>query len=177
MQTILKALTSFYPTGNVETCGQTHTKSAGNGSLMRLAPVPLFYFNDLEKAVFFSGESSRITHASQVCIDTCRLFGGFIWQALHGASKDELFIFARSQVNEVKDIHPDIAGIAKGSFLQKNPPEIVATGYVTASLEAVLWAFAKADSFKEGAPAAINLGNDADTVGAIYGQLAGAYWG
>lgn len=176
-QTILKALTSYYRTGDVKKCGQTHTQSAGNGSLMRLAPIPLFYFNDIEKAVFFSGESSRTTHASQVCIDACRLFGGFIWQALHGASKDEIFVFAHAYANEDKNLHPDIASIANGSFLHKNPPEIVATGYVACSLEAALWAFAKADNFKDGALVAVNLGNDADTVGAIYGQLAGAYWG
>ena len=45
------------------------------------------------------------------------------------------------------------------------------------SLEAALWAFHRSDSFREGALRAVNLGNDADTTGAIYGQLAGAYFG
>lgn len=82
----------------------------------------------------FSGESSRATHTSQVCIDACRLFGGFIWQALHGANKDEFFVFAHAYTNENKNLHHDIAFIANDSFLYKNPPEIVATGYVACSL-------------------------------------------
>ena len=45
------------------------------------------------------------------------------------------------------------------------------------SLEAGLWAFHRSDDFREGALLAVNLGEDADTTGAIYGQLAGAYYG
>ena len=45
------------------------------------------------------------------------------------------------------------------------------------SLEAALWAFYRSDSFRDGALRAVNLGNDADTTGAIYGQLAGAFYG
>ena len=57
------------------------------------------------------------------------------------------------------------------------PPDIQGTGYVVDSLEAALWAFARTETFEEGCLAAVNLGNDADTTGAIYGQLAGAYYG
>ena len=45
------------------------------------------------------------------------------------------------------------------------------------SLEAALWAFSKSTTFENGCILAVNLGNDADTTGAIYGQLAGAYYG
>jgi len=51
------------------------------------------------------------------------------------------------------------------------------TGYVVRSLEAALWAFHRSDDFRAGALLAVNLGNDADTTGAVYGQLAGAYYG
>jgi ADP-ribosyl-[dinitrogen reductase] hydrolase len=44
-------------------------------------------------------------------------------------------------------------------------------------LEAALWAFHRSGSFKDGALLAVNLGDDADTTGAVYGQLAGAYYG
>jgi ADP-ribosylglycohydrolase len=44
-------------------------------------------------------------------------------------------------------------------------------------MEAALWAFYHSDSFKEGCLLAVNLGNDADTTGAVYGQLAGAFYG
>jgi ADP-ribosylglycohydrolase len=67
--------------------------------------------------------------------------------------------------------------IAGGSFKRKDAPEIKGTAYVVKSLEAALWAFWKSESFKEGALLAVNLGDDADTTGAVYGQLAGAYYG
>ena len=76
-----------------------------------------------------------------------------------------------------KPLAPKIAAIASGSYIKKNPPDIKGTGYVVESLEAALWAFYNSESFEEGALMAVNLGNDADTTGAIYGQLAGAYYG
>jgi ADP-ribosyl-[dinitrogen reductase] hydrolase len=67
--------------------------------------------------------------------------------------------------------------VASGSFLRKAPPEIAGTGYVVKSLEAALWAFHQGQSFAECCLLAVNLGDDADTTGAICGQLAGAYYG
>ena len=72
---------------------------------------------------------------------------------------------------------PAIARIARGSFKNKDAQAIRASGYVVHTLEAALWAFARSDDFREGALLAVNLGEDADTTGAVYGQLAGAYWG
>lgn len=74
-------------------------------------------------------------------------------------------------------LHPAIAAVADGSFRVKHPPEIQGTGYVVASLEAALWAFASTSDFRSGALAAVNLGDDADTTGAVYGQVAGAFYG
>ncbi len=67
--------------------------------------------------------------------------------------------------------------MASGSFKNKEPPEIRGRGFVVKSLEAALWAFHKTETFEEGCLLAVNLGEDADTTGAIYGQLAGAYYG
>ncbi|GFN21953.1 hypothetical protein TAMC210_02690 [Thermanaeromonas sp. C210] len=64
----------------------------------------------------------------------------------------------------------------RSSFKRRNPPEIRGTGYVVACLEAALWAFYRSSSFWEGALLAVNLGEDADTTGAVYGQLASAYY-
>ncbi|HEX3031268.1 MAG TPA: ADP-ribosylglycohydrolase family protein, partial [Bacillota bacterium] len=74
-------------------------------------------------------------------------------------------------------LHPIIGQIAQGLYKEKNPPEIQGTGYAAAALEAALWAFYHGRTFGEGALLAVNLGDDADTTGAIYGQLAGAYYG
>jgi len=74
-------------------------------------------------------------------------------------------------------MNPDIDAIAQGSFKTKQPPEIKGTGYVVNTLECVLWGFFNSNSFSEGLLKIINLGDDADTTGAIYGQLAGCYYG
>ena len=75
------------------------------------------------------------------------------------------------------DLNEDIYEVACGSYKFKEPPEIQGLAYVVKSLEAALWAFYKSSSFQEGALLAVNLGNDADTTGAVFGQLAGAYYG
>lgn len=67
--------------------------------------------------------------------------------------------------------------VLKGSIKVKQPPQIFASGYVVKTLEAALWAFYHTDDFESGALKAVNLGDDADTVGAVYGQIAGAYYG
>jgi ADP-ribosylglycohydrolase len=80
-------------------------------------------------------------------------------------------------LREVHAFHREIADVAEGSFREKEPPEIVGSGYVVKSLEAALWAFHDAKDFREAVLRAVNLGDDADTTGAVCGQLAGAYWG
>ena len=74
-------------------------------------------------------------------------------------------------------LQPKVAAIAAGSYITKQPPEIRGTGYIIDALEAALWALASHDTFEQGVLAAVNLGDDADTTAAIYGQLAGAIYG
>ena len=178
-QTVLRALVIYQQTGNVF-WDSTNPRLAGNGSIMRLAPVPLFYTHDFLKAIEMSGESSRTTHPLQVTIDACKYLGGLICGAVNGVSKEKLLSEIYSPVTGYWDKHkmvPEIYEVASGSFKIKNPPEIIGSGYVVKSLEAALWAFYNSNNFEEGVLLAVNLGNDADTTGAVYGQLAGAYYG
>lgn len=173
------ALSRFERTGEPFS-GSPDPHSAGNGSLMRLAPVPMRYAADPAEAVRRSGESSRTTHAARTCVDACRYYGALIAGALNGASKADLLSPAYAPVPglwKAEPLDPEIAAIAEGSFLRRDPPEIRGTGYVVRSLEAALWAFARSGSFEDGCLKAANLGDDADTTAAIYGQLAGAYYG
>jgi len=154
--------------------------SASNGSLMRLAPVPLAYAKTPLRAIEYSGESSKTTHALDVCVDACRYLGALIVGAVQGYTKEQLLSPQFCPVEHYWDLHPltsKIYTIANGSFREKEPPEIQGSGYVVDSLEAALWAFARTDNFRDGCLAAVNLGDDADTTGAIYGQLAGTYYG
>lgn len=173
------ALARFERSGDAFS-GGTEEDTAGNGSIMRLAPVPLYFSNDPLLAIEYAGKSSRTTHALDVCIDACRYLAALIIGAVQGESKQTLLSDHYSPVKNLwKDnpLHPDIASIAAGSFKNKQPPEIKGTGYVVQSLEASLWAFHNSTSFKQGCLMAVNLGEDADTTAAVFGQLAGAFYG
>ena len=173
------ALEEFAVTGEPYS-GSTNPRAAGNGSIMRLAPVPLFYATQPEEAIAKSADSSRTTHAAPTTIDACRYLGALIVGAVQGASKAELLADHYSPIPNYWHQHPlvpEIAEIASGSFKQRQPPEIQGSGYVVKSLEAASWAFYNSNSFREGCLLAVNLGDDADTTGAVYGQLAGAFYG
>jgi ADP-ribosylglycohydrolase len=161
-------------------CGSTNPNAAGNGSIMRLAPAPLFFARRPVEAIERSGDSSRTTHGSPNCVSACRYLGGLIVGAVEGRSKAELLSRNYAPVPGLWDRSPlsrAVAEVAAGSFKSKEPPAIRGSGYVVESLEAALWAFHKTDTFRDGALLAVNLGDDADTTGAVYGQLAGAYYG
>src|ERR687885_2678004 len=177
--TTLEALIRFENTQELY-CGPTDPRSAGNGSIMRLAPVPLFYAKRPLDAIEKSGESSRTTHQATTAIDACRYLGALIVGAVNGVSREELLSERYSPIPGYWEENPlveEIDEIARGSFKHREPPEIKGTGYVVKSLEAALWAFDRSHSFEEGCLLAVNLGNDADTTGAVYGQLAGAFYG
>lgn len=177
--TTLDALMRFEKTQEAY-CGSTDPRSAGNGSIMRLAPVPLFYAKRPLEAIEKSGESSRTTHGVRAAVDACRYFGALIVGAVNGVSKEELLSERYSPIPGYWEEHPlveEIDEIARGSFKHRQPPEILGSGYVVKSLEAALWAFYHGNSFREACLLAVNLGMDADTTGAVCGQLAGAFYG
>ncbi len=170
--TTREALSHFERTGNPHS-GPTNPDAAGNGSIMRLAPAPLFFAADPAEAAERSGESSLTTHGAPEAVDACRYFGTLISGTANGMGKDELL----SETFAPPNLAPKIAEVAHGSSKRKGESEIRGSGYVVESLEAALWAFYNSESFKEGTLLAVNLGDDADTTGAVYGQLAGAFHG
>jgi ADP-ribosylglycohydrolase len=177
--TVRSALGRFEKTGEPYS-GSTDPYSAGNGSLMRLAPVPMFYAKKPAEAIIKCGESSRTTHGARTAVDACRYFGGLLVGAFNGVSKEDLLSERFRLVDGYWETYPlaeEIDQIAMGSFKRKMPPDIRGTGYVVDSLEAALWAFYHGESFEEGCLLAVNLGDDADTTGAVVGQLGGAYYG
>ncbi|CAF1113107.1 unnamed protein product [Adineta ricciae] len=158
--------------------------AAGNGGLMRLAPVPLFFWKHPVQAVEYSGVSNQLTHGDQRATDACRYYGALIVAALSGEPKSALLDknFYENHIKWFGDVplHSDIREISQGSYHVQNGYNdgIRGTGFVVDSLRAALWAFRSDDnSFEKGVLAAINLGDDTDTTAAIYGQLAGAYYG
>ena len=175
--TVRNALSLFEKTGN-PFCGSKDPMTGGNGSLMRLAPVPMFFNRDVISAIQIARDSSATTHGSAEALDACGLYCALICGALQGIEKEKLLSDSYwSGMQPGTHLSPKILEVSNGSYKRKNPPQIKGTGYVVQSLEAALWAFYRSGNFREGALLAVNLGDDADTTGAIYGQLAGAYYG
>ena len=178
--TVRTGLASYRTSGDPRS-GPRDKYSAGNGSIMRLAPIPLF-FHDSPQAELLARceESSLTTHGASESIWSCRLLGALIRRATELDEKEDVVKFSSDVVSE--SVHGGLLSeglqrIVKGSWQRLEPPDIEGTGYVVKSLEAALWAFGKARDFREGALLAANLGDDADTTAAIYGQIAGAFWG
>lgn len=169
--TVSQALTRYQHTADPY-AGSTDPDSAGNGSLMRLAPVVLFYFPDTRLVQSFAADSSRTTHAAPEAIECCQLLAALIAKALEGAPKTEL---RQQSLNTYSQ--PRVAAIARGDYLGKSQDAIKGSGYSVQSLEAALWCFHHTDNFRAAILLAANLGDDADTTAAITGQLAGAYYG
>ncbi|OBX10789.1 ADP-ribosylglycohydrolase family protein [Gallibacterium genomosp. 3] len=146
-------------------------KYSGNGSLMRLAPIALYYFNhpDLGK---YAQLSSKTTHASSACLQSCEYFAYLLQNALQGKAKAELFV-----IDDDLDRFDTLQGVIDLSFQTKSAEDIQGNGYVINSLEAALWAFWHTETFKDAILLAANLGDDADTTSAICGQIAGAFYG
>jgi len=173
------SLQRFLDTGEPYS-GPTDPVKATNGGLMRLAPVPLFYHAHPAEAVEFSGFSSKTTHGAPAAVDSCRYLGALLVGALRGEDKETILSARYEPVEGIwakKPLVSEVDAVARGSYKPAPPPKIRAEGLAVKTLESALWAFNETESFEEGCLLAVNLGDDSDTVGAVYGQLAGAYYG
>jgi ADP-ribosyl-[dinitrogen reductase] hydrolase len=170
--TVRDSLDDFEATGEPFS-GATHPNSAGNGCIMRLAPVPMYFYPNREEAIRMSAESSRTTHGTAECLEACQLLAAILYEAFSDASKE--------QVLSPGDVGPfqceKISAIAGGTWKEKLKPQIRGSGYVVDCLEAALWCFDQTDSFEAAILTAANLGDDADTTAAVCGQIAGAFYG
>lgn len=152
--------------------GATDPNTAGNGALMRLAPIPMFYAPDANAVMHYAAESTRTTHGASEAIECSKLFSLQLCEALVGHSKDAILA-----VTYPEPLSAKVDAIARGAYMAKSIDEIRGSGYAVESLEAALWCFWHTSSFKSAVLQAANLGDDADTTAAICGQLAGAYYG
>lgn len=177
----MKALQRFRESGDARRCGDPTSHASGNGSIMRLAPVPVAYVRlfpeQMGELVRRLTESSLPTHASPQCQSACAYMGVVLCGLLRGLSRERVLDpdwRGLRDVHQLFPLHPEVLEVAKGSFRRATP---VGSGYVVRSLEAALWAFHDATDFRAAVLRAVNLGDDADTTGAVCGQLAGACFG
>lgn len=151
--------------------GSPDPTAAGNGSLMRLAPAALRHLHDAEAARRLAVDQSRTTHAAPQATEACAFFVDLLREAVGGRPKAEV-LAPRAWSGD-----PAIQAIAAGRWRGRPRGAVRSTGYVVHTLEAALWAVDGTGSFGEAVVLAVNLGDDADTVGAVAGQLAGALYG
>lgn len=148
-------------------------ETSGNGSIMRLAPVAM-YFHDEPNLLLHAAElSSRTTHASEECLASCRYLAAVLHCCLSGASGKDAVLAWASKL----ELPPNMARIREQRFRSVGADEVRGTGYVTECLEAALWCFWHTNTYEDAVLAAANLGDDADTTAAVCGQIAGAYYG
>lgn len=168
------------------------TQAAGNGVLMRLAPIPLYYFNQnsCENTLNFSSFQSVMTHPSSQSIECSMLMGAMINKILSG-ERDKMKILnfdtlldekSKQTYNEIYEkysCHENgrIESIKRVEYKDVSAEKISGDGYCVYTFEAALWAFLSTDNFKDGLKKVVALGDDTDTTGAVYGQIAGAYYG
>jgi ADP-ribosyl-[dinitrogen reductase] hydrolase len=169
--TVQRALLLFETTG-APYCGSPDPYSAGNGSLMRLVPVVLFAYPDMQSILKYAADSSRTTHGAEEAIESCQLFASILSAILVDMPKAALLENLIFTPRTTK-----LAAITTGSFRDKTEIQIRGSGYCVESLEAALWCFYTTNNFEQAILRAANLGDDADTTAAITGQLAGAYYG
>jgi len=174
--TVRASLEEYEETGQINTEVDPFDESLSNGSLMRLAPTPLFFYSDVDKAAQKSIASSLLTHKSKMCANACACLSTFITCSFH----DHLtkFELCADVIDYIESLFSEIGGwllYVLNSKTQPNTEQHI--GYVMLSLQVALWAFLTTDNFRDGAIAAVNIGGDSDTYGAIYGQIAGAFYG
>ncbi len=151
-----------------------------NGSIMRLAPIPMAYRADPARAIHLASESSRLTHNHPDAQDACRYLAALTIGALNGASKADLlqpFFNPAENTWRNTPLTGAMADLAAGAYRGKPQADIHPSAHAVRCLEAALWAFMRTDSFEDGLLQIVNMGDDSDTTGAVYGQLAGAFYG
>lgn len=162
----------YYSKNKEPYCGLEGDQHSGNGSLMRLAPIAIFYRHTPTALIKYSALSSQTTHKSQLAVDSCIFYGQLIAGALNGIAKDELL---SKDFIDTSNLRSEVAMIARGSY--KEDKTFRSEGFVLYTMETALMAFFKYSNFEDGLLDIITRGNDVDTIGAVYGQLAGAYYG
>lgn len=168
--TTRQALQKWLKTGN-PLAGATEPHTAGNGSLMRLAPVAIRHWRDAEARRAVAALQSRTTHGAPEAVDACVLYADMIAEAIAGHPRADIL------APRTFEGAPKIAALATGEWRTKPRKKIKGSGYVVDALEASLWCIASTADFSSAVLLAANLRDDADTTAAITGQLAGALYG
>lgn len=172
-------------------CGLTDEQSNGNGSLMRISPLPLFLFQQFgadtmskEEAFELIHNVSRLTHGHKISLIGCDIYCAVMIDILKGTKKEELLPKALPKIGEYVRHNPHYTPalakydrITHMSFAGLSEDKIKSSGYVVDTLEAAVWCFLTTENYRDCVLKAVNLGSDTDTVGCVAGSIAGLYYG
>jgi len=151
--------------------GNNSPDTAGNAALIRHAPVAIFRRKSFIDGWRDASIQSEATHCAPESIDSCRYFNTILHYLLNGYGKNEAF------APHKMSLLVRLLIINAGEYKEKHRDQIRSSGYVIDTLEAALWAVWHTDNFKDAILLAANLADDADSVAATAGQLAGALYG
>lgn len=166
--TTRSAIVNWEKTGAV--LNNTNVWDAGNGSIMRLAPAVVKYHNDNNLAIATAIMQGETTHGSVEACDSCDLLARVLLTAYDTDDKHTVLSI------DVQDHWVDsVKNILKTLDVPRD--EVKSSGYVIHTLHAALWSFKNTDNFRDAILLATNLGEDSDTVAAVTGQIAGAFYG
>lgn len=150
------------------------------GVLARTAPLALYYLHDAQATMLQAARCAQLTHPDPVCVDVSRYFALLVHGALQGVDKETLLApdFAAEGLPWARSpLVPEVEALRQGDYLSKPSFTLEAPENLLSILQAALWAFGHGKHFKDGALKAVSLGGKSEVVGAVYGQLAGAYYG
>ena len=165
--------------------GECDDYSNGNGSLMRILPLAI-YLQDksIDERFCITKEVSGVTHSHIRSVIGCFFAVEFVIQLLKEKDKCDAYYETQNIVRDylhlidVKSSEIELYNRILFDDISRIPvQDIYASGYVLHTLEASLWAFLTTDNFKDAVLKAVNLGDDADTIGAITGGMAGLFYG
>lgn len=170
-QNTLRTLGEFRRSGRLE-AQAFGSKSDGNGSLMRLSPAISYHCDDETKCINLAVSQSKTTHASKIAEECCAFTASLIFKILNGAD----YVSAKAATLQ-KEWSALLQDSLSSDFSNLPDADIASGGYVIDTLRASLWAVENSSTFEEAVFKAVNLGDDADTTGAVTGQIAGAIFG
>lgn len=168
--TTRNVLTTYNATGLLKR-GTGDQYSAGNGTIMRLAPLSMVLGQKIhESGKRYAWESSKLTHKSNDAAICAELLDNILTKCYYMDDKEKILSDNIYQ-NYSKTVINMYDRVINGSAT------VIPTGYCVSTLEVALDGFIRFDDFDSGLNYVISLGDDTDTVGAVYGQIAGAYYG
>ena len=169
----LKAGDSWRDVGQQVWESRPEGQNAGNGSVMRCAPYAIRFANDPDRLIKVSKQSSAITHADPRCTYGCAILNLTLRNLITGREQPLDNALERLESEAPTELVDALDGLPEAV----SPSSLSNSGYVVDTLQASLYYGLTADTAEDAIVMAVNQGNDADTVGAVTGAIAGAQFG